>query len=303
MSQFDFLTETLELVHRPSQREPWLEIQYTEPENIHKFIELVNTLSNLSQLSQHRLPILFRGQAKSEWRLEPKIYRLVKNISKEDALRMEFDSITYFKQQARVFLSSQLIPNGNNLLAWLALMQHYAAPTRMLDWTGSFNVALYFAVADQPLEEPGAVWFFEVQKLVNSMAKYETLPESERKHIFSNQAEFADFGCNRARPNIVAYDMDVKPERTIAQQSILTFSEELFCDHSDLIGKALIECFESDKKTLPLCKIVVPPRAKTQLREYLNKLNVCAATLFPGADGVGRAISEIIQVRCDVVHH
>lgn len=39
------------------------------------------------------------------------------------------------------------------------VMQHYSCPTRLLDWTLSPYVALYFAVEQSP-ESDGAVWFF-----------------------------------------------------------------------------------------------------------------------------------------------
>ena len=299
---FEGLEEQLRLVHTPNQIEPWMELQYTEAESIHRFIELVNALNNISHLNAYKQPIFFRGQADSKWRLEPKIYRLLKSLKIEEALRIEFDSIRYFKQQARVFLSSQLIPEDDNIGAWLALMQQYGAPTRMLDWTTSFNVALYFAVTDEPFDRPGAVWFFGVGELLKWMHKYDDLPDSKLADILSDEEKFVAFGANKAPPKIHTYDISIKSERMVAQQSIFTYCEQLFCDHVDLIGPALWDCIKNDRKTFPLSKIVISPSAKRELRLHLSKLNISAATLFPGADGVGRTISEIIRVQCDVFH-
>ncbi|MEW5989195.1 MAG: FRG domain-containing protein, partial [Chloroflexota bacterium] len=47
-------------------------------------------------------------------------------------------------------------PDENDTLEWLALMRHYGAPSRLLDWTYSFFVAVYFALVDAQKE--GAVW-------------------------------------------------------------------------------------------------------------------------------------------------
>jgi hypothetical protein len=41
---------------------------------------------------------------------------------------------------------SQHIPDRGNTLEWLSVMQHYGAPTRLLDFTYSVYVAAYFAL-------------------------------------------------------------------------------------------------------------------------------------------------------------
>jgi len=296
------LEEKFDLTHKPTQAEPWCSLSYKEGKNVYAFIEFVNSLTNIASLNAYKQPILFRGQANSQWRLEPKMYRLVRGIRKEHALRMEFDSIKYFKQQAHLFLGQHLVPAPNDVGEWLGLMQHYSAPTRMLDWTSSFNVALYFATTGQPVDSDGAVWLFWVDGLYRAMEKYADLSKEEVADILSSEKKFVEFGCTKAKPKIDTYDMSIKSERMIAQQTIFTYCDELFCDHADLIGNALMDSVQDNREFGYLFKIIISPETKRKVRQHLHKLNLCAATLFPGADGVGRAISEIIMVQRDVFY-
>ena len=50
---------------------------------------------------------------------------------------------------------------------WLVTMQHYLAPTRLLDWTENLLVALYFAVRDSQLDgvDDSAVWILNARRL------------------------------------------------------------------------------------------------------------------------------------------
>lgn len=64
-------------------------------------------------------------------------------------------AIGFFKRRARQVLSTT--PTDGDLLGWLSLMQHYGAPTRLTDWTGSPFVACYFAYERPTAEKDDAV--------------------------------------------------------------------------------------------------------------------------------------------------
>lgn len=73
-------------------------------------------------------------------------------------------SVERFKQTAHLHLTH--LPAANDIIEWLALMQHYGAPTRLLDFTLNPAVALFFAVRDAtPNAEPWSVHALHIDTL------------------------------------------------------------------------------------------------------------------------------------------
>jgi hypothetical protein len=88
---------------------------------------------------------VFRGVKNSRYDLKPAIEREAEsNGMGWPALEVLISS--EFKSRARMHLSPSSIPEDE--LTWLAHMQHYSVPTRLLDFTYSPFVALYFAIRD-----------------------------------------------------------------------------------------------------------------------------------------------------------
>src|SRR5262249_22802124 len=79
----------------------------------------------------------FRGHPDSRWALIPKVWRDY-NATTERYLTNSF------YQRAKLRHAS--FPDDSDYAAWLALMQHYGLPTRLLDWSDSALIAAYFAV-------------------------------------------------------------------------------------------------------------------------------------------------------------
>lgn len=92
-------------------------------------------------------PVWFRGQAKASWNLKPFLARKPGGLKREQSLAKRF------KQDAFLLLSQR--PQSE--WEWLFVMQHHGVPTRLLDWTESPLVGIYFAV-NQRSRSAGALW-------------------------------------------------------------------------------------------------------------------------------------------------
>lgn len=97
----------------------------------------------------------FRGHGNAAWALEPGWNRLPHGgRGTGAAYYRESQLLANFKLRAPNYL--ERLPSSD--WEWLFLMQHYGLPTRLLDWTESSLVALYFALRDNAGAHDAAVW-------------------------------------------------------------------------------------------------------------------------------------------------
>lgn len=107
-------------------------------QNSRDLIEAVNSFSN---------GFVFRGQANASWPLTSSLERLLEPVwNKDDFDFKKFEDFTLKRFMGKFHLYSNDSINHASKLEALALMQHYGAPTRLVDFTESPYLALYFAM-------------------------------------------------------------------------------------------------------------------------------------------------------------
>src|SRR2546428_9159931 len=127
---------------------------------------------------------IFRGQADSVWPLENSLRRTYLKKCTDWAHSWFWNSAMVLKRiegQLAFDFASRAQLHGLNVsvehpVALLSAMQHFRAPTRLLDWTYSAYVALYFALERQPACDTAAVWALNISAL-HQRATRKVLPE------------------------------------------------------------------------------------------------------------------------------
>src|SRR6185503_18203105 len=100
----------------------------------------------------------YRGDGLTRTRraLLPSIARTPSSIGRE------WQIYQHFRQNAAAYLPHATLSEWD----WMLYMRHYHALTRLLDWTESPLVALYFAVENKALDgREGAVWCLDPERL------------------------------------------------------------------------------------------------------------------------------------------
>ena len=91
------------------------------------------------------VPLWFRGHCDERWKLATTLKR--QGIEPEQ----EQELLNRFRQNAVNYLGAQP-PSDDPEWDWMFLMRHHGAPSRLLDWTESALIGLYFAVEQRPAE-------------------------------------------------------------------------------------------------------------------------------------------------------
>ncbi|HEN3664369.1 TPA: FRG domain-containing protein, partial [Yersinia enterocolitica] len=251
-----------------------LELNGAEELTVTSIEALLTILSRLSNTDEKIL--WFRGQADFNWELCPGFFRLQGNVS-ESTLLMKF------KQSA----AQLVIGTPKESSDWMFLMQHYGLPTRLLDWSESPLIGMYFAVEDKlDHDKDGSLWIINPLKL-NSLSRIQSQSEdyfipSFDDDIMSNYTiESVRSGHQNIRLLPVAILAARNNPRIQAQLGVFTV-------HHTATEK--IEKVPSQDNHY--LKIKIPSEAKPHLKKQLSVLGYSRFQIFPELASIADVIKE-----------
>lgn len=253
--------------------------------------ELAETVLGLSRQMDGAHPLWYRGHYSAGWELKPSLARSV--TSSEEMFEKEQRLLTRFRQRSLPFW-----PQGYPQDEWehLFAMQHYGAPTRLLDWSENLFVGLYFSCTPGPYsrhteadESAEAVlwvldpvgWNRNLGHLRDNAEVVSILTTSDedelRPYSVSGRADFP----RRYNAPVAMYGTH-NSSRIVAQRGGFTIS-----------GKSLdaMDTFASEVGGEHLWRISLQ-YSKADMRADLAALGFAESMVFPDLVGLSREIAE-----------
>lgn len=234
---------------------------------------------------------VFRGQSQASWTLRSSFARMLvdRGLDSLEVSTVEGMIRQEFQRHAGLHLDVERLVRDGSVWDWTALMQHHYAPTRLLDWTYSPYVAAYFACRSD-LDEDGALWCVSAPH-VNNHYDGSSLLYGNDEAI--EECFHWGLGVDDPSKQRVLFNIPHRHNhRTSQQQAVLSLCSNPLADQDGLISSAFKVRHDEDRRPLFL-KIAISASLKREFVVQLRAMNITAATLFPGLDGLGTALRDL----------
>jgi hypothetical protein len=239
----------------------------------------IASISDLTSIisRKHYRKWIYRGQSDSSWELESSLHRAFeyaeylhsfgKTKTKFNRQKHEAVMIDKFKCNSHLYLDH--LPKEEDTLSWVSLMQHHGAPTRLLDFTFSPYVALYFAL--ELGRNDAAIYCLNYDKL-----------KAEDTIYFNGDLSVANSNIAQLKDaddlHLLAFEPRFSNKRLLAQQGLFVAPSTLAVSHEKIISEYNLP--END-----FLKIIIPAKLRYTGLRQLSHMNINSSNIYPGLDG------------------
>lgn len=221
----------------------------------------------------------YRGQTDHQWILQTTFHRLAADLG--ITLQQYLDTIIPEVHYHICAFHNELIDlrNPEEFGSFLALLQHHGFPTPLLDWTLSPYIAAYFAYKDVndrcPQCDYVKIFIFDYLEWLNTFQQPLDLRNVSVKYV------------SVIRPH-AKYNPRIIPQRG-------TYTVTNVPDMSQYI----LECSQTANKPF-LYFVTLPVADRPKVMRELNLMGINEMSLFPGLDGLCKALKEQLFSRDSV---
>lgn len=239
---------------------------------------------------------IFRG-ALAGWNVETSLERACNHweLPLAQMPAIEGKLLREFKRHPETRVSRGLIGDPGDDLEWLALMQHYGTPTRLLDWSYSPFSALFFAL-DLLLQTEGSqgvVW--AIRSAWFDMVVEQAIPPAEI-------CKLETYKKDRTPASFRALFVDANPKIAFVYTANPIFLNERLSVQQGLFlcPGDISQSFEANLKQLGTLtrenarSFIFSRDMMRECFQSLNRMNVSARSSYPGLEGYAKSLKHRI---------
>jgi hypothetical protein len=232
---------------------------------------------------------IFRGHSNQSWKLESTLERILGDRwTPENASLTEKRTIELFRSKFHLYDFTNKEPSSK--LQWISLMQHYGVPTRLLDFTESPYIALYFSIESfKPSSESNfVIYAIDFRNLLKESISFIKQKDKEFTYeyldILSKQDEIFQEIIDRFSYDILWVTEPTEGNWRLDRQAGCFLTS---CN----LGKKIEEIILLDiYQNVDIQKIIIPNNFYTHIYTLLKKTNITSKALFGDLSGLGKSI-------------
>ncbi len=269
---------------------------------------------------------IFRGHKNENYLLAPTIER---ECQYNEWNETEYKALQEFQSKAGLHIDAGQLPLADDKLGWLAIMQHYGAPTRLLDFTYSPYVALYFALRNRRRGESKfvEVWAMDAAALRERATRISReADKAVRKHANLSEPKTRKVSFLRANSSTLfqrTQEDDIYWESSIRKALAPCGARREYFNRHGFVGEALptkhnprlssqqgvflfngaeqrfeesLELMMNGETRQWYKRFRVPEGAIRQIEAELFQLNVHDLSLFPDTEGLAGFVKQKIRL-------
>ena len=251
------------------------------------YVALVETLREKA-----KGPLWYRGAGRVTYKLTPSLFRHSRSKSIEDYLTLEGDLLSRFKQRSIPFQARPMTDEWDLLF----FMQHFGIPTRLLDWSESPLMALFFAVTSAPhslgdrgkpvFSNDAAIWVLDPFQWNKRAVDLRSFDGKILTTDDANAGSYSPVGdCSVMKDFPIALYGAHNSQRIVAQRGAFV------CFGKDTRPMDEIYTSESFEKG-SLTKISISKGKLPHFHDALKNHGITDSVVFPDLDGLAREIKR-----------
>jgi hypothetical protein len=233
--------------------------------------EWTKIMNQISNFQGGNFNTWFRGHNDADFKLNSGLYR--EKLKKPgDYIATENSYYNLFKRMGYVH------HREDDSWKLLFLMQHYGVKTRLLDWSESFAVALYFAYEGWTKNKNAAVWLLDPLALNEKILK--------KKVFFTPRNSYEDLiSSTKFNDNSLAIYPMRNSSRINSQHGMFTIQGKFGIPLEDEFNGKLFE-------EGVLQKVEITEDLREDVIKYLKLVGINDFTLFPELEGLAKYINK-----------